>query len=545
LAGDERLRRGRECYERRAWREARDLLAACASESPLPVADLEKLAGASLLLAEDVASDEAWMRAHQLHLQTGNRPGAVRCAFWLVFRLLNAGDLPSASGWIARIERLLCDAGDDSPERGHLTYLTGFQAILSRDLPTAEADLGRSVQIAERCGDLELSTLARLALGRVLIFRGDVSGGVRLVDEAMVAVNAGEVSPIVVGDSYCAAIDACHDVFDVGRGQIWTAAFSRWSDAQPDLVPYAGLCLVHRSEFLQLKGAWVEAMAMAGLARRRLSSPVVQLALGAAIYQQGELHRLRGQFDQAERCYRQASDHGRDPQPGLALLRLAQGQGDAAAHGIGRALAEADDLVSRHQLLAAYVEVMLVVGDVPAARTGCSELAQVARSLGSAMLAAVSDRATGAVELADGDPGAALAPLRRASSGFRNIEAAYDVARTGILIARARRALGDEEGAKLEFEASGATLESLGAVADLAILDCLVTGREATGDRLLTAREVQVLRLVARGSTNRSIGAELGLSERTVDRHVSNIFAKLGVSSRAAATASAYELNLL
>jgi len=187
---------------------------------------------------------------------------------------------------------------------------------------------------------------------------------------------------------------------------------------------------------------------------------------------------------------------------------------------------------------------MLAVGDVPAARAACTELAQVARSLGSAMLAAVSDRATGAVELADGNPGAALAPLRRASSGFRNIEAAYEVARTGILIARARHALGDEEGAGLEFEASRATLESLGAVADLAILDCLVTGREATGDRLLTAREVQVLRLVARGSTNRSIGAELGLSERTVDRHVSNIFAKLGVSSRAAATASAYELNL-
>jgi DNA-binding CsgD family transcriptional regulator len=526
LAGDERLRRGRGCYERRAWREARDLLAACDSESPLLVADLEKFAVASLLLAEDVASDEAWTRAHQLHLRTGNQPGAVRCAFWLVFRLLNAGDLPRASGWIARIERLLCDAADDSPERGHLTYLTGFQAILSRDLQTAEADLGRSVQIAERCGDLDLSTLARLALGRVLIFRGDVSGGVRLLDEAMVAVNAGEVSPIVVGDSYCAAIDACHDVFDVRRGQTWTAALSRWCDTQPDLVPYAGLCLVHRSEFLQLKG-------------------VVQLAAGAAIYQQGELHRLHGQFDQAERCYRQASDHGRDPQPGLSLLRLARGQGDAAAHGIGRALTEADDLVSRPQLVAAYVEVMLAVGDVPAARAGCAELAQAARSLGSAMLAAVSDRAIGAVELADGDPGTALAPLRRASSGFRNVEAAYDVARTGLLIARARRALGDEEGAGLEFEASRATLEGLGAVADLAMLDRLASDREATGDRLLTAREVQVLRLVARGSTNRSIGAELGLSERTIDRHVSNIFAKLGVSSRAAATAFAYELDLL
>ena len=178
LAGDERLRRGRECYARRAWREARDLLAACDAKSPLQVADLEKLAVASFLLAEDVASDDAWTRAHQLHLQAGNRPGAVRCAFWLVFRLLNAGDLPSASGWIARMERLLWDEAEDLPKRGHLTYLTGFFAILSGDLLTAEADLGRSVRIAERCADLDLSTLARLALGRVLIFRGDVSGGV-------------------------------------------------------------------------------------------------------------------------------------------------------------------------------------------------------------------------------------------------------------------------------------------------------------------------------------------------------------------------------
>ena len=460
LAGDERLRRGRARYARREWREARDLLAACDAESPLHVADLEKLAVASFLLAEDVASDEAWTRAHQLHLQAGNRPGAVRCAFWLVFRLLNAGDLPSASGWIARTERLLRDAADDLLERGHLTYLTGFLAILSGDLATAEADLGRSVRIAERCADLDLTTLARLALGRVLIFRGDVSGGVRLVDEAMVAVNAGQLSPVVVGDSYCAAIDACHDVFDVRRGQMWTGALSRWCDTQPDLVPYAGLCLVHRAEFLQLRGAWVEAMALAGLARRRLSSPVVQLALGAAIYQQGELHRLRGEFDQAERCYRQASAQGRDPQPGLALLRLALGQGDVAAHGIGRALAEADVPVSRRQLLAAYIEVMLAVGDLPAARAACGELAQVAQSLGSAMLTAAFDRATGALELAAGDPDAALAPLRRASSGFRNVEAAYDVARTGILIARARRALGDEEGQGLSLRRRGPSLRA-------------------------------------------------------------------------------------
>ena len=336
LAGDEQLGRGRECYQRRAWREAWELLSACDSDSPLQEADLERLAVASFLLGEVGASDRAWTRAQQRHLQTGDTPGAVRCAFWLAFRLLNAGDLPSASGWIARIERLLRDEPVDSLGRGQLTYLTGFLAVFSRDLATAKADLGRSGQIAERCGEVDLSTLARLALGRVLIFRGDISEGVRLLDEAMVAVIAWETSPVVVGDSYCSAIEACHDVFDVHRGQSWTAAFSRWCDTQPDLVPYAGLCLVHRAEFLQLKGAWVEAMALAGRARKRLSSPAVQPALGAALYQQGELHRLRGQLAEAERCYRQASKHGRDPQPGLALLRLARGQGDAAAHGIGR-----------------------------------------------------------------------------------------------------------------------------------------------------------------------------------------------------------------
>lgn len=341
MAGDQRLARARECFERRAWREAWDLLSACDSESALREADLENLAVTSFLLGEDRTSDEAWTRAHQQHVKMGNRPGAVRCAFWLAFRLLNNGDLPSASGWIARIERLLRDSPNDSPEHGRLTYLTGLLAVFSGDLPTAEADLDRSGQIAERCGDLDLSTLARLALGRVLIFRGDVSGGIHLLDEAMVAVIDGETSPVVVGDSYCTAIDACHDVFDVRRGQTWTAAFSRWCDTQPDLVPYAGLCLVHRAEFLQLKGAWTEAMAQAGIARSRLSSPIVQLALGDAIYQQGELHRLRGQFDDAERCYRQATNHGRDPQPGLAMLRLARGQLEAAAHGIRRVLAEA------------------------------------------------------------------------------------------------------------------------------------------------------------------------------------------------------------
>ncbi len=543
MAEDPRLRRARASFEQSSWREAWELLSACDADSSLRESDLEKLAVAAFLVAENGASDEAWRQAHHRHLLAGDRLGAVRCAFWLVFRLLNAGEHSSAIGWIARTERVLGDAPAESAEQAHLAYLQGLQAVFGGDLAAAEAHLTRAGDRAERCGERDLSTLARLALGRVLIFRSDVPGGVRLLDEAMVAVVAGETSPIVVGDSFCTAIDACHDLVDVRRGQAWTAAFARWCENQPDLVPYAGLCTVHRAEFLQLKGAWGEAMAQAGLARRRLSSPVVQPALGAAIYQQGELHRLCGQFDEAEQCYREASTQGRDPQPGLALLRLARGRGGAAARGVERALAEDDGQVNRPQLLAARVEVMLATGEVSAARSACEDLAELSRALGSPMLAAVSDRAMGATSLGEGDAQAALAPLRRASSAFRSLEATYDVARTGVLIARARRALGDDEGAALELAASRAVLEALGAIGDLADLD-RATDRE-TGQDLLTGREIEVLRLVAQGSTNRSIGVELGLSERTVDRHLSNIFAKLDVSSRAAATAAAYQADLL
>lgn len=386
-----------------------------------------------------------------------------------------------------------------------------------------------------------MTALARLALGRVLIFRGEITRGVRLLDEAMLAVGSDPFSPIAVGDSYCTAIDACYDLFDVHRGQAWTDELTRWCAQQPDLVPFAGICQVHRSEFLQVKGAWVEAMAQAGLARARLAEPFRQLAYGAAVYQQGEMHRLRGELKRAEACYREASDAGRDPQPGLAILRLSQGRLAIAAQAIDRALAEVEDRVSRSQLLAPFVEIMLACGRLDEARAGTDELTAIAETLGSPLLDAVTKRATGAVLLAEGDARRALVPLRLASDKFREIGAPYEFARTCTLIGGARRALGDEEGAELEVDAARSVFERLGARPELARLD----GTATTAATALTARELQVLRLIARGSTNRSIGAELGLSERTVDRHVSNIFAKLGVSSRAAATALAYESELL
>lgn len=530
------LARARECYARRAWRDAYDGF--LGERDELGADDLERLAASAYLVGSNRESDEAWARAHRRHLEEDDVVGAVRCAFWLGFRLVNAAEWPEANAWIARTERLVAAASGGALARGRLDYLTGLRAAFEGDLAAAAADLERSAAIATRHADSELAALARLALGRVRIFLGDITAGIRLLDDAMLDIGSEPISPIAVGDSYCTAIDACHDLVDVRRGQAWTDGLARWCEEQPDLVPFLGLCQVHRAEFLQLKGAWVEAMAQAGLAQARLTQPFRQLAYGAALYQQGELHRLLGEFDRAEACYRDASAAGRDPQPGLALLRLRQGRVGDAVQAIDRAVSEARDPVSRSPLFAAYVEIMLSADRVIDAEKVASELTVVAASLGSPLLGAVARRAVGWVRLAEKDARGALADLRRASDGFRDIEAPYEVACTALLIGTARTALGDTEGAEFEFEAARATFERLGARPDLSRLPA----RAAAG---LTAREVQVLRLVAQGATNRAIGSALGLSERTIDRHVSNIFTKLGVSSRAAATALAYRSNLI
>ena len=530
------LERARDCYARRDWRNACDAFLAC--DLALDADDLERLAICAYLVGYDADSDDAWSRAYQSRLDAGDVSGASRCAFWLAFRLVNAFDRPGGNGWIARLERLLVDSPPDSLDRARLAYLTGLRAAFEGDLTTSETDLSDSATFAGRGHDAELTALARLALGRVLIFRGDITGGVRLLDEAMLAVGSDMLSPIAVGDSYCTAIDACHDLVDVRRGQVWTEDLTRWCTRQTGLVPFAGICQVHRAEFLTLRGSWVEAMAQAGLARARLAEPFRQLAYGAAVYQQGELHRLRGDLDLAEACYREASAAGRDPQPGLALLRLGQDRVDDAALAIDRALSESADPVSRTHLLEACVEIMLAADRLQEAREAAAELAEIAATLASPMLDSASTRTTGAVGLVAGDARGALASLRQASDGFRELDAPYEAARTAVLIARARLELGDEEGARLERDAARQTFQRLGARPDVVRLD-------GPPGSPLTARELQVLRLVARGSTNRAIGAELGLSERTVDRHVSNIFTKLGVSSRAAATALAYESELL
>ena len=541
------LDHGRAAFRRQAWGEAFADLSTADRETPLEPADLERLAAAAYLLGREVESGDLWARAHHGFLNLGEVERAARCAFWVAFGLLDKGELARGGGWLARASRILDDGDHDCVERGYLLIPRAIEAAARRDFTATHATMERAAAIGERFNDRDLVTLARHGQGRALIHLGHVAEGVTLLDEAMVAVTSGEVFPIIVGTVYCSVISACHEMFDLRRAQEWTEALTRWCASQPDLVPYRGQCLVRRAEILQLHGAWPDALNETQRARARLAEPPGQQGLGAAYYQEAELHRLQGDVAAAETAYRRASECGRSPEPGLALLRLAQGQVDAALAAIRRVVLEVKDPRMRPRMLAACVEIMLAAHDVPppAAHEAARELAAIAARVDVPFLRAVSAEASGAVHVAEGEHEAALADLRRAAAAWAELGAPYEGARVRVLLGRACRGLGDDDGAVLELEAAARVFGELGAQPDLVRVRDLSRAAPPAAAGRLTGRETQVLRLVATGRTNRAIAAHLGISQKTVARHVSNIFTKLGLSSRAAATAYAYEHGLV
>jgi len=506
--------------------------------------ELERLASAAYLGGRREEAYEEWTAAHNAYTARGDVARATRCAFWIAFGLLNSGELARGGGWVDRAQRLLDEAGLDCVEHAHLRYAGGLKAIFSGDGATAHAGFTLAVEIGDRFGDVEISTLARIGVGRCLIYRGEVAAGVALLDEAMVSVGAQEVSPIAVGDSYCTAIEGCHELLDVRRTHEWTSALSRWCDSQPDLVMYRGHCLVHRAEVMQFRGAWSDALDELKRAVDRLADPGLRM-MGAAVYLRAELHRLRGELGDAENAYREANELGRNPQPGLALLRLAQGNTDAAVAAIRRVVDEAEGPIGRIGVLGPFVEIVLAAGDIDGARAAADELVQLSGSLTAPVVQAMAAHASGAVLVACGDGRAALKQLRTAWTIWRELEAPHEAARTRVLLAQACHLVGDDDGAAMELDAARSTFDQLGAVPDLARVDSISGAEDTETPGGLTAREVEVLRLVATGKTNRAIADELIVSEKTVASHLSHIFTKLDLTSRAAATAFAYENGLV
>ena len=534
--------RGRECFARRAWGEAYRALADADRQSPLPVEDLERFAASAYLVGHDTEFQQVHERLHRLHCESGNRAAAARSAFWLALTMLFRGEAGQANAWIARGQQQV--EGLDCVDRGYLLLPLVEQQLRAGNAAGGNTLAFEAAALGQRFSDADLTSLARHLQGRALIQQGHILSGLGRLDEAMLAVVADELSPICTGLLYCSVLEACRQVYAFGRAQEWTAAFSRMCEQHPEMVAFTDTCLVHRAEIMQFRGAWPDAMAEAARACRQCMK-ADRKPPAAAVYQQGEIHRLRGEFARAEEAYRSASEGGCDPQPGLALLRLAQGRLDSASATLKRSLCATTDPLRRASLLPAYLEVMLAAGDSQAASSACDELRELAESFDTDVLRGAVAQARGAIALAAKDAPAALDQLRRAFEIWMQLDAPYDTARVRVLIGRACSALGDDDGARLEFSAAKSAFERLGARAALAWLSAEEASGTVERDHPLTARELDVLRLISTGNTNKAIAAQLHVSGRTIDRHVGNILRKLDVPSRAAATAYAYDHKLL
>jgi DNA-binding CsgD family transcriptional regulator len=482
-------------------------------------------------------------RAYRVYVQDGDPCRAAHCAFWLGFTLLFRGEAAAASGWLARAQRLV--AGQDCVEQGYLLLPAAEHNLDARNSEAALTAAISATRIGDRFGDDDLIACARHLEGRANIQQGQVERGLGLLDEVMVAVSGGELSPIVTGLIYCSVIDACQEVFASSRAREWTCALSRWCGEQPEMVAFSETCLVRRAEVMQLSGSWSDALAEAVHACERASLQDERKPPAAALYRQGEIHRLRGEFAAAEDAYRAASRQGVEPQPGLALLRMAQGRANVALSTIRRVLNAVTNSLQRAKLLPALIEIALAANELQQARTASTELDEIAARYPLDMLRATAAYAHGAVDLAEGRALEALNALRAAFELWRDNEAPYETARVRLLIALAYRQLGDHDSADLELDAAGNVFERLSAAPDLARAATIRRSSTTPNLTVLTQRELQVLRHIAAGKTNKAIALELFLSERTVDRHVSNILTKFGVPSRAAATAYAYGHKLL
>lgn len=545
MATKKALELGRKSFQLRAWKDAYRHLSDADEGLSLSAKDLKLYAIAAYLVGKSAESANIWSRAHSAYLNEGNIEHAVYCAFQLGFALFHQGEYARGGGWFARARKLLDDHSTDCVELGYLLLPAALQSLNEADAATALKIFEKAGKIGDRFGDADLTTLALLGQGQALIKLNDSQKGLPLLDEAMAAVDSGEVSPTFEGIVYCAVIETCLDRFDLKRAYEWTEAFAKWCDSQPQLIPYRGECLVRRSEIMQMHGAWSKGTEEASRATEFLTKSISVPATGAAFYQLGEMHRLKGEYAKAEEAYHHAVKWGRQIDPGLSLLRAAQGQTETAKKSIEITLNEAKDLKSRFRLLPAYIEIMLKTGHVRKAEAAADELAAIANDLKVPIVSAWVAKNHGMVHLYKSECEAAVAELRNAYTVFTQLNVPYELARVRTLLGKAYQSLGDADRAIMEYEAAKSVFHQLGAAPDIAVVDALLKENHSPIHHGLSRRELEVLSHIARGMTNKAIAGALFISERTVERHVSNIFIKLNVSSRSAITAYAYQHQLV
>ena len=537
----EDLRSAREAFERREWVAAYEGLAD-RDPSALTADDFARLAASAFLLGRGNDAVQALQRGFQIAVGAGETLAAVRCGFWLGFVLFQGGEPAVAGGWTARCQRLLDDHGGDVVERGYVLVHVMMGHIFANEFEQAAPLANEIGEYGRRFADPNLFAQSLNARGRMAIYQGRVPEGLALLDDAMVSLTTREISPVFAGLIYCSLIEACQELSDWSRAAEWTRVLTAWVAEQPDLVAFTGQSALHRGQIMRLRGAYADAVEEFERATRRYVEIETPWAAGLSMAECGDVLRIRGDYSGAEDAYQRATEFGHEPQPGLALLWLARGRTDAAVAAIRRLLSEPLGPVGRCRLLPGAVDVLVASGAVDEAAALSDEITGLATAFGIDTTRARAGFARGTVQLARGDGSAAIAELRPALRIWSELDAPYEVARCRFLTGKAMLGLGDAESAATELDSARRAFHDLRALPDEQAAIAVTTPASPGG---LTRREIEVLRLVADGMSTPEIAASLVLSHKTVERHLANIFAKLGVSSRTAAARFALDHHLV
>jgi DNA-binding CsgD family transcriptional regulator len=537
----EGLVRARSEFENGAWVAALDIWRGV-DAAKMTARDCEQAGVAAFLVGHRDEAVDALQRAYSLHLNEGDLDGAVLDAFHLSMTLLLTGEPAMGAGWAGRARRAVVDLPDDAVANGYVAFLDMIAALRSADFPAARQAAEAVSRIGVRHDEADLTALGLCSRGRLALYAGQVQQGLDLLDEAILCLTTSVVSPIAFGHVYCTAIEGCQEIADLGRVAEWTVALTAWAASRPDLLVFTGQCSLHRGQLMRDRGAWGEALQEFSGAIDRYLAVRMHEAVGLSAAERGDLLRLLGDYDDAAAAYQQAGEAGFDPQPGLALLWLATGRGPAALAAVRRLLGEGADPVHRAQRLPAAIEVLVACGEDIEAAAVADELDELAQAIGTPALLARAAYSSGLIELTRGDAGGALPYLRKARQLWASLDLPYEVARVRVLIGRSLCVMGDQRSGEIELAAAADAFRRLRAAPALAEVTALLVPQELPAG--LTAREAEVLRLVAAGRSNAQVAAELVLSEKTVARHLSNIFAKLDVGSRTAAAAFAFEHGL-